>query len=74
MTAAERGEHLADGGFDPLDVRYPDAAAIARCHAEWPGTSADMAVPGRLTQSDARSTTDLGSTSERASRARKGAL
>ena len=55
MTAAERGEHLADGGFDPLDVRYPDPAAIARCHAEWPGTSADSAVPGRLTKSEPRS-------------------
>ena len=50
MTAAtERGEHLADGGFDPLDVRYPDPATIARCHAEWPDTSGDSAVPGRLT-------------------------
>ena len=51
MTAAmERGEHLADGGFDPLDVRYLDPAAIARCHAEWPGTSPRACVrSGRLT-------------------------
>jgi len=45
MTAAERGEHLADGGFDPLDVRYPDPATIARCHAEWPDASPSRSEP-----------------------------
>ncbi len=46
-----RCEHYADGGFDPLDVYYPDLAAIARCHAEWPEASPRAHVrSGRLSE------------------------
>ena len=40
MTAVTdtRGEHLADGGFDPHTIGYPDPARIAAIHAEWAAT------------------------------------